>query len=1370
MKKKIIPLVVLLGTIGAYAQTGIGTPLPHGTAELEISSKDKGVLIPRVELVNEADINTVKGGAYPESLLVYNTGIGASKIEAGFYFWNKDKWSALVSNSTLYKYIKETSKDGNVTITNTGGNNFTFTWVDKTTGKETSATLEELIKGMETVTTLTESSDGVKATLTYKNEEDKAPKVIDLTTLLEGSSEFNKFLKTFVGTAVNETITTIEPGKNADNKNSGTYTYLNELKEPVKITVIDDVNNNFGNIINNEDVKKILNEFFITNPPAGTVTYKFENNKHIFKYTDANGKPVDLEMDKIVRDYETKTTITVGEEAPGGKRTGVYTYKNEDKVDVQITVVDDVTNNFDKIINNEEVQKLITKYVKEKAEGNVIYEGGKFYYVKVENGIATKEEIKISELVKANETDTPITRGAANTNGTESGIYSYTSEGNQSIIINVVEDVANNFDKVITNNEFKTVFNKYLNDNVAGNVTYKNNKFYYTVKNGDKYEDKEITIDKIIQDNALASLTINPVADNKDGVLGGFTFKENKDAAGTKYAETLTSITKGKDKSNDKLIAYDYKDETGNIAVAQITVSADVITDFDQIIKDPKVNLLLQEFITNNTGNVTVTRNGDGDVVIKYPGGEVNLTTEIASKQKFTEVALVTSTEGTKGKGVTITTNKENTPATTFEESLTKVDRYNNKGAKENATAATADLTYYEYLDESGKKNYITVSQDVSNDFSKIVENNKTVIENIVKSVGGNASVSEDKGNVIITNVETGVKYDITKLIKDNGAIAKLDLTPIADNADKVKGGFKFASGKEGDTEVKFAETLTSITKGKDNSNDKLIAYNYKDETGSVAAAQITVSADVIDNFNEIIKDNKVITELNNFISGATGSVTVTKQPNGDIVISYKDGNNPAEVNLTTLIAEKETKTDIKKTNAAGAEVAIDTKPVNGMTFYEYENENKQKRYISVSQDVSDDFSKIVENNKSILETLIKNTGGNASVSKKGDDLIITNVETKEEFNITDLIKANGAIAELKLVTDVAQNKDSVKAGFTFKDGKDAVNNVAFAETLTKITKVQFDMYIYMDVDPDTGEVVEVHVEKPRPNDDDNNPPYDTYKANKFVYENEKGETIDIKGSDLLKTTGGNGSNGSVETLTYLRVQTVNDTQGNPAQYLVYTDEKKQETFISVKDMFSKDETITSLKLDVDKNSLVYTDEANVPNPISLDNITREPWYVANTKDQATKNDQDIYTSGWVGIGYDKPSSAPNEKLRVNGSITATNSYYADYVFESYFDGYSNLKYDYKFNDLNTVDSFIKTNRHLPGITPISDLEKTTTGYSFNVSELSIQLLEKTEELFLHVIDQQKELNAKEERIEKLETEMTDMVKRLQALEALLTK
>jgi len=51
---------------------------------------------------------------------------------------------------------------------------------------------------------------------------------------------------------------------------------------------------------------------------------------------------------------------------------------------------------------------------------------------------------------------------------------------------------------------------------------------------------------------------------------------------------------------------------------------------------------------------------------------------------------------------------------------------------------------------------------------------------------------------------------------------------------------------------------------------------------------------------------------------------------------------------------------------------------------------------------------------------------------------------------------------------------------------------------------------------------------------------------------------------------------------------------------------------------------------------------------------------------------------------------------------------------------------------------------------------------------LSIQLLEKTEELFLHVIDQQKELNAKDSEIKDLKKDVNDLTKRLEALEALL--
>jgi len=162
---------------------------------------------------------------------------------------------------------------------------------------------------------------------------------------------------------------------------------------------------------------------------------------------------------------------------------------------------------------------------------------------------------------------------------------------------------------------------------------------------------------------------------------------------------------------------------------------------------------------------------------------------------------------------------------------------------------------------------------------------------------------------------------------------------------------------------------------------------------------------------------------------------------------------------------------------------------------------------------------------------------------------------------------------------------------------------------------------------------------------------------------------------------------------------------------------------------------------------------------VNPETITNEPWFEVTSKKGAKLNTDNIYTQGWVGIGFDAPSAAPGEKLRVNGTITTVSSYYADYVFEDYFKGFSDIKADYKFKSLSDIDAFIKANKHLPGITPINELEKTKEGYSFNVSELSIQLLEKTEELYLHVIEQQKELETKNNEIQKLNERLEKLEK-----------
>jgi len=256
-----------------------------------------------------------------------------------------------------------------------------------------------------------------------------------------------------------------------------------------------------------------------------------------------------------------------------------------------------------------------------------------------------------------------------------------------------------------------------------------------------------------------------------------------------------------------------------------------------------------------------------------------------------------------------------------------------------------------------------------------------------------------------------------------------------------------------------------------------------------------------------------------------------------------------------------------------------------------------------------------------------------------------------------------------------------------------------------------------------------------------------------LTYKDETGKANPIDLSVLVKGT---------ETLTSL-------SYDGSTQALVYKDEKGFDSEFKLVDLVGDVETLTTLEVNSDNGTLDYTDEDKKPHQLDLTDLVKEPWYENTNNKGATKNTDNIYTQGWVGIGFTTPSAAVNEKLRVNGAITSVNSYYADYVFEDYYNGYSEIKSDYKFRKLAEVDAYIKENKHLPGITPISELVKTNRGYSFNMSELSIQLLEKTEELYLHVIEQDKELEIKNNEIQQLKAESQGMNARLEKLEKLMS-
>ena len=97
MKNRLLPLFVVLGSYSAYSQVGIGTLTPNKSAQLEVVSNDKGILIPQVKLTSTTDTASITSGNV-NSLLVFATDV-IGDIKPGYYYWYVDKWWRLGSSS-----------------------------------------------------------------------------------------------------------------------------------------------------------------------------------------------------------------------------------------------------------------------------------------------------------------------------------------------------------------------------------------------------------------------------------------------------------------------------------------------------------------------------------------------------------------------------------------------------------------------------------------------------------------------------------------------------------------------------------------------------------------------------------------------------------------------------------------------------------------------------------------------------------------------------------------------------------------------------------------------------------------------------------------------------------------------------------------------------------------------------------------------------------------------------------------------------------------------------------------------------------------------------------------------------------------------
>ena len=82
-------LLMLVTELSLHAQNiGIGTTNPAASSILEVSSTNKGLLIPRVNLVADNDVTTVPSPAL--FLFVFNTNASLPDGQ-GLYFWNGSK-------------------------------------------------------------------------------------------------------------------------------------------------------------------------------------------------------------------------------------------------------------------------------------------------------------------------------------------------------------------------------------------------------------------------------------------------------------------------------------------------------------------------------------------------------------------------------------------------------------------------------------------------------------------------------------------------------------------------------------------------------------------------------------------------------------------------------------------------------------------------------------------------------------------------------------------------------------------------------------------------------------------------------------------------------------------------------------------------------------------------------------------------------------------------------------------------------------------------------------------------------------------------------------------------------------------------------
>ena len=188
MNKNFTTLALLLLSLNSFAQVGIGGNTPNASTMLDVTSTNKGILIPRVALTDLTDGLTITNGNV-NSLLVFNT-TDNDEIKPGYYYWFENKWLKIQNEFDIVRndnfsvigadLVLEDSKGNTVSIpledinlpdvvTNLSYNTTTgvLTYTNEV-DDEQSFNLSDVVKNFETLTVL--EVDAERGVLIYTDE------------------------------------------------------------------------------------------------------------------------------------------------------------------------------------------------------------------------------------------------------------------------------------------------------------------------------------------------------------------------------------------------------------------------------------------------------------------------------------------------------------------------------------------------------------------------------------------------------------------------------------------------------------------------------------------------------------------------------------------------------------------------------------------------------------------------------------------------------------------------------------------------------------------------------------------------------------------------------------------------------------------------------------------------------------------------------------------------------------------------------------------------------------------------------------------------------------------------------------------------